>query len=368
MIIRDAQYYFEDGSCVFNISNRLFKIHRSLLTQESPFFEKMLTLPQSTPSTKKGDELDPDVEGSSDENPIYCQDSIDAFRALCWGLYARPAEIRAQDDPSIADLDRLLLLADIAHKYECGALEAWANGVIQSHWSSGFGHNTMSSAGEASQPSIWTLDSLEKLLILTIRTDIADPAFKKQVETQWFSLAFAGSDTPTELRRALDFADTLESPRHQALAYYHALRRINVAAAVNQKVADFSGIVAGPSESGKDFMRSLSNEQRLRLMAGLWSLNSLHCHLLADMAFEDRCSECYSVAIHRSNCQGTWKKFWSSFSGFHDLGVMLGVALERASGRNEWGSSAPCWHLVKPRVEDMISKFEEHMPTYFTIP
>ncbi|KAF5360537.1 hypothetical protein D9756_005110 [Leucocoprinus leucothites] len=314
----------------------------------------MLTLPQPIPSA--------DTEGSSDENPIYCQDSIDAFRALCWGLYARPTEICAQDDPSRVDLDRLVLLADIAHKYECDTLETWANGVLRTHWSSDSG------ASESSQHSIWTLDTLEKVLALMIRTDIADPVFKKQVEAQWLSLAFAGSDTPTELRRALDFADGLESPRHQALAYYHALRRIDAAATIDGKVADFSEIVAGPSESGKDFMHSLSSEQRLRLMSGLWSLNTLQSNSLADMAFEDRCSECYSVNIHRSNCQGSWKKFWSSLNGFHDFGMMLEVALERASGRNEWGSSAPCWRLVRPRVEDMMRKFEEHLPMYFTIP
>ncbi|KAF5360693.1 hypothetical protein D9756_005119 [Leucocoprinus leucothites] len=342
--------------------------YNSLQRMESPFFEKMFTLPQPIHSAEKGSEINPVAEGNSDENPIYCQDSIDAFRALCWGLYARPAEIRAQDDPSRVDLDQLVLLADIAHKYECGALEAWANDVIRGHWSSDFGPGTMSGASEASQQGMWTLDILERLLILTIRTDIADPAFKKQVETQWLSLAFAGSDTPTGLRRALDFADSLKSSQHQALAYYHALRRIDVAASVNQKVSNFSEIIAGPSKSGKDLMHSLSSEQRLRLMSGLWSLNTLRCHSLADMTFEDRCNECYSTNIHRSNCQGTWKKFWSSFNGFHDFGMILEVALERASGRNEWGSSAPCWRLVRPRIEDMMSKFEEQLPTYFTIP
>lgn len=37
--------------------------------------------------------------------------------------------------------------------------------------------------------------------------------------------------------------------------------------------------------------------------------------------------------MHRTSCQGSWK--------FHDFGRMLEVALERASGRSDWGSSAP---------------------------
>ncbi|KXN89057.1 hypothetical protein AN958_06361 [Leucoagaricus sp. SymC.cos] len=364
MPTRDAKYYFEDGSCVFKVGDYLFKIHCSLLTQESEFFDKMFTLPQPKQEIRKEHNGAHGGEGSSDENPIRCQDSVEAFRALCWGLYARPAEVRAQDDPNKVDLDRLVLLADIAHKYECGSLESWANDVIRGHWSSDFGPSTTG----ASYDGVWTREIMEKLLILTIRTDIVDSTFKKQVETQWLSLAFANSDKPSDLRRALDFADKLDSSRHQGLAYYHALRRLGVVSTASPASTDFTEIIQKPSNLSKDLMCALNTEQRLRLMKGLWCLDSLRCHSLVNTAFEDRCSECYSISTHKQNCQSLWKRFWSGFNGFNDFGKLLEAALERASGRSDWGSSAPCWRLVKPRVEDMVRRFEEHLPTYFAMP
>jgi len=275
-------------------------------------------------------------------------------------MLGRPTEIRAQDDPDRVDLGRLVLLADIAHKYECKCLEIWANDVIRAHWEGD--QSTMPQS--TSQQSLWTLDILEKLLILIIKTDSGEPTFKKEVEALWLSLAYANSDTSLELRRALDFADGLKSPRHQSLAYYHALRRVGVLSQENQKTFNLSQIVVGPPTSSKDLVRSLSSEQHLKLMSGLWNLDALRCQSLADMSFEDRGPGCYNSSLHR-NCQGSWKRFWSSLSGFHDFGRMLEVALERAGGRNEWGGNSPCWSLVKPMIEDMLRRFEEHLPMYF---
>ena len=56
-------------------------------------------------------------------------------------LQPRPAEARTQEDPEKVDLNRLILLADIAHKYECSSLEEWATDIIRIHWSSAFGHD-----------------------------------------------------------------------------------------------------------------------------------------------------------------------------------------------------------------------------------
>ena len=272
----------------------------------------------------------------------------------------RPTEIRAQDDPDRVDLLRLVLLADIAHKYECKCLENWANDVIRAHWNGD--QNAMPQS--TSKQSLWALDILEKLLILIIKTDSMEPTFKKEVETLWLSRAFANSNTSLELRRALDFADTLKSPRHQGLAYYHALRRVGVLSTENRKTFNVSQIaVSGPTNS-KDLVRSLSSEQQLKLMSGLWSLDALRCQSLADMSF-DRSPQCYTSSLH-GNCQGSWKMFWSNLKGFHDFGRMLEVALERAGGRNEWGINSPCRSSLKPMIEDMLRKFEENLPMYFS--
>jgi len=120
-------------------------------------------------------------------------------------LQPRPAEARTQEDPEKVDLNRLILLADIAHKYECSSLEEWATDIIRIHWSSAFGHDERPLLADQ---DIWTLGVLEQLLVLLIKTE-SDAQYKKQVEAQWLSSAFAESETMSDLRSALDFTDSI---------------------------------------------------------------------------------------------------------------------------------------------------------------
>lgn len=104
-LLKDKQYYFDDGNCIFRVEDHLFKvgplisvrvkllieyqIHRFLLT-ESPIFEGMFALPQKPMASRDGmGDTEQGYEGGSDDNPIVCQDSVTSFQALCWGLYLR---------------------------------------------------------------------------------------------------------------------------------------------------------------------------------------------------------------------------------------------------------------------------------------
>lgn len=113
--IRDAEYYYEDGNCVFKIQGRLFKVrakfsiiltstylllvaqqqlHRFILTRDSILFEQEFLSSNTAPSSgsdceeDKKDVQKPLIQGT-DDNPITCEDTLEEFRALCWGLYAK---------------------------------------------------------------------------------------------------------------------------------------------------------------------------------------------------------------------------------------------------------------------------------------
>jgi hypothetical protein len=66
---------------MYFIENLAPQIHRTLFERDSPFFQSLLSLPQS------GQQQSP--EGQSDEHPIVCPDSAEDFRALCWVVYSR---------------------------------------------------------------------------------------------------------------------------------------------------------------------------------------------------------------------------------------------------------------------------------------
>ncbi|KAF9451134.1 hypothetical protein P691DRAFT_724788 [Macrolepiota fuliginosa MF-IS2] len=361
MLIEDENYYFKDGNCVFRVADYLFNIHRSLMAQESPFFERLFSLPQPETHNQKDGFLEArgiSADGVPDSNPISCQDSVDSFRALCWGLYAKPIEVRAQDSPESVDLQRLVLLADIAHKYECRSLETWSTDVIQAHWSVDFGTGNATPTPR----DMWTLDIIEQLVTLSIKNDTADIWFKKQIETQWLSCGIAKSTNSSGLRRALDFVDNLKIPRLRGLAYYHALKRVGLFSKAGS-ISDFSEII-GKCSIMDDSLSDLTREQYLALMRGLWCMVSLRCHSLSNMAFTRRRPDC----TWHSTCQGAWSNFWTSYNSVFDFGEMLELALQRASGPNPWGSQARCWTLLKPEIEGMVNVFEENLSTYFDLP
>lgn len=248
-------------------------------------------------------------------------------------------------------------MAHVAHKYECEQLEKWSLGVIQTHWE----RDLKSAPG-----SIWTLDATEKLLKLSLQNDTIDSAFRKQVELHWLSDGIAYAKTPSDLRRALDLADNLESSKLRGLAYYHVLRRVGLLGEIPIMASDISQTFVKCS-TPDSLLSDLTQEQHLKLMRGVWCLVSLRCYSLANAPFSDRCPECNSPSMHQS-CLSGWRNFWMSCNRGFDFGKTLEAALLRAGGHNLWGPSAPCWRLLKPKIQGIIDTFEENLSTYFVLP
>ncbi|RDB29327.1 hypothetical protein Hypma_015024 [Hypsizygus marmoreus] len=108
---RDADYYAEanQGFCVFQVENTLFKVHRVLLSREPSAFSDMFSLPQPN-----------DDASGSDHVPIFLSDSVQQFRDFLWALYAPPCDLFLE-----GQLDRLLNIAELANKYCFTSFESW---------------------------------------------------------------------------------------------------------------------------------------------------------------------------------------------------------------------------------------------------
>jgi hypothetical protein len=149
----DSEFYYESGDCTICVGGTLFKvgittssgrdliceqIHRFILIRDSPVFAGLFALPQGP---------DPTVEGSCDELPIYLiGDPEESFRSLFRYIYAlsvanclhnadtltlgqRALETQATRIP-ITNLQDVLAVAHLAHKYEMMTWETWAFLVI----------------------------------------------------------------------------------------------------------------------------------------------------------------------------------------------------------------------------------------------
>ncbi|KAF7299854.1 hypothetical protein HMN09_00992400 [Mycena chlorophos] len=119
--LKDEKYYFESGDCVFLVEGVLFKarIHVArfhFCRDPSSAFANMFA----------------DAKGDPSE-PIPLNDSVDNFRALCWAMYALPAEMCAiGTNPSSIPVKTYLNLAEIAHKYLLVDYESWAWNMARS--------------------------------------------------------------------------------------------------------------------------------------------------------------------------------------------------------------------------------------------
>jgi hypothetical protein len=94
---RDANWYFDGGDLAENILFRVtihfsplhsdsdfcpfFQVHKFLLSQDSSMFKDMFIIPRGSNAAERTD-------GSSDETPLYVSDTVEAFHALLWVLYA----------------------------------------------------------------------------------------------------------------------------------------------------------------------------------------------------------------------------------------------------------------------------------------
>ncbi|KAG9227650.1 hypothetical protein CCMSSC00406_0000704 [Pleurotus cornucopiae] len=125
----DEDYYKSDGNtdgfCLFKVENALFRVHRFVLARDTSAFESMFKMP--APRPKLGDNK------NICDVPVALTDTAEQFRDLLWALYALPNDLHpleANSDregvSSALPMNRLLNIAEMAHKYGFVSFESWA--------------------------------------------------------------------------------------------------------------------------------------------------------------------------------------------------------------------------------------------------
>ncbi|KAF5357180.1 hypothetical protein D9756_006601 [Leucocoprinus leucothites] len=159
-LVRDDQFYFEDGNCVIQVENCLFNLHRFILRRDSTVFQDMFSASRSI----EGDPGAAVVEGTSDEHPIVCDDTAESFRALCRVLYVGFNEFEAGVDKTIANftVEEFAHIASLAHKYQCERIEPWALNLFE---------RKLGELNDARQPGVPLLpaETLEYFIRTSIR-------------------------------------------------------------------------------------------------------------------------------------------------------------------------------------------------------
>ncbi|KAJ7830588.1 hypothetical protein B0H13DRAFT_2371928 [Mycena leptocephala] len=121
----------ESVDCIIRVGDTLFKvrdltsrgnaltwdkIHLFIFIRDSPVFAGLLALPQLP---------GPVLEGSCDELPICLSGDKGPFRSLFKYIYAPALETQANRIP-ITDVQDIVAVAHLAHKYEMTTWETWA--------------------------------------------------------------------------------------------------------------------------------------------------------------------------------------------------------------------------------------------------
>ncbi|KAJ7280350.1 hypothetical protein C8J57DRAFT_123943 [Mycena rebaudengoi] len=277
-VVRDPEYYREDGDCKIRVENTLFSIHRFLLARDSSAFETMFQLPQGTQSP----------QGSTDVDPIVLTgDTTEEFRALCWALYALPDEILKQNTKGNS-MFKLIKVAAISHKYHLAAFQSWSMGSIRQRCDPR-GNRYLDTCLSA------TLAALLDLFIL-----YSNENFIGHVENAWTS----------RLRSDLSRSDHL----HQALACAerHGLRKFmgNIYS-TQLAIATRVGLENGSSSVATQFPNAdkLDAKHLQRLLLGSWSL-SMHWQRLTTTIPQLPQGTCLSASQHKMYCVATWKSWW----------------------------------------------------------
>jgi hypothetical protein len=199
--VRDPEYYKDEsqgGFCIFQVENRLFRVHRFFLMREPSALEDMLRFPEKSFNN----------HGSSDDNPIVLSDTAEQFRDLLWALYARPSDLQKLSDHG--DIGKLLNISEMAHKYFIGSFRTWSVQCIYTLAKDGYGPlRNASSEVFARILSIATASGHEKLLDVLTK--------KLMSRILWHNMS------PDPI---LPIAEKNELRRVQGICYYRQLTKM----------------------------------------------------------------------------------------------------------------------------------------------
>ncbi|KAJ7620370.1 hypothetical protein FB45DRAFT_1006916 [Roridomyces roridus] len=266
---RDPTLYYASGDCVIRVQQTLFKIHRFQLTNNSPVFDALFSLPVGEISL---------VEGSSDELPIVLDgDTASDFSSLLKFIYAPviSTQIRAI---SASELPHVVAVARLAHKYDMEPWQTWAFLVFASHY------RTPAVSKQLSSSDIATIYKVcDRPQGLTLRNEMAD-LWLRRIESD-----------PALLSAALDAAESESDERFLTRLYALHLAR-----------TDTLSTLGSPTPFPTEGIPAVHLP---RMLTGYWSLSTSYAQLRASPPhFPPYLAYC-SIGEHEK-CLRTWKSSW----------------------------------------------------------
>ncbi|KAJ7026808.1 hypothetical protein C8F04DRAFT_1238437 [Mycena alexandri] len=333
----DADYYFDDGDFVIRAGNALFKVHKFLLSRDSSMFKDMFVIPGGTDA----------ANGLTDETALLVSDTVAAFRALLWVLYALPPELQAYlTNVTARDLDRILLVAEITNKYHFTTLEAWSMQVVRS-----------------AVPKIRFTQTTSLLLgrAMTIAERCSDTALSDVALTAWEALLRSG----VNLAPLINILERDQLTCFSALTYYAQLSAMKI-------------VRSGPPGSrvvtiaGCD---GLSETQLARLLFARWSLDSEFLHLSKNPPTLPRGAECIA-ANHSAVCIREWNKLWPDYMATKSVLVIDSVDLlgrlnevqKIAASHRRGQMHSTCRPMMVVAVSTLIATIKRNLGDHFDSP
>ncbi|KAJ7079740.1 hypothetical protein B0H15DRAFT_494399, partial [Mycena belliarum] len=391
-LVHDDTYYLEDGSCIIQVQNTLFNVHRTILSKDTSSFSTMFTLPQG----------DHESEGRSDDNPIVLTgDTVSEFRHFLWALYALPPELRIIYS-SDADLTQLMDIARIANKYSFKTLETWSLDAIHEYVnrkpspiltsipppnSYTFSPNTpvQTSGGTAPIESTAQLTRLIRLAQMCNHEKLLSAMIILLRQLMSSSLQYA--------YLAMTLADELDLRALRGAAYLEVMQKAVVVRRakldpIARKPAPvaIAGSSAGPAQGDTDGGEAgegdvdeegrlvVNRAQQLRLLSGYYRLTATWERLRTTPPPFDHAPSC-GATWHQHGCTQSWLEFWKDKTR-SDAVLALGLAdvlgrLKQVQRDYErWGSATymhhDCRMAAKRSILDVVKTVEEALPDYFS--
>ncbi|KIO06138.1 hypothetical protein M404DRAFT_999360 [Pisolithus tinctorius Marx 270] len=360
---RDDKYYFCDGSCILQVGNTFFNVHRSILSQDSSSFFTLFTLPQG----------DIPEEGTSDERPIILQgDTPDEFRNFLWSLYALPHEIMMVRSSQI-DLNRLIDVAKVASKYSFRSTESWALDAIQKYIerqpSPLFNPISPSTSFSFSSTVFAPPDSKAQISRLLRLAETC--GHQKLLETMVSLLRQHMSTSLHYSYLAMTLADELDLRELRGLAYMEVLQRAVFISVHGDGRAEAEGEIQETPDGLERLV--VSPIQQHRLLSGHYRLCRVWEKLRAVPLPFDHSSSCGSNWTQHS-CMQNWIDFWKektradgllSLDSANVLGRLTFILKEF----EKWGSVSymhpDCKVVAKRTIHEKIRSIQESLPDYF---
>ncbi|KAF9483568.1 hypothetical protein BDN70DRAFT_929091 [Pholiota conissans] len=338
-IVRDEEYYKDNGDCVIRVRNVLFKIHRHLLDRDASAFSNMFSLPQGTEGT----------QGATDDDPLVLYDDADDFRALCWIIYALPTVYLQQSEVAEANLKNLVALYLISQKYHFEAHEKYARKLLSKHCS------TLACTilrCDMNKYYLFSCPETRLASLLRIAT-LTDEPVKEYEKTLSSSIQDVWTSRLTNCNQSAAFAIGVGSElglrKFVAGLYYLEMTRM--------KADHLSGSIAYSHPTN-----DLTLKQNFVLFKGSWSL---HCYWLEMY----RKSQLFKTFDCDHGCSHAYKESWrqimvlqptKTFDPVNRLGLLvnfLDLYATKGSGEDQFCCAS---QTLKDMQEALVCSFAEH--------